>query len=313
MTTGNKACSTCGMRRSFAEVVVGQRVVSPSSSDARSPPASPPTSGNAVRDRLNEVNKALGAAGTATPPAPPKAASVGKGELKELHASKKAMEEALAALPNNPRLESTRKGMQAEIAEIDMAIQAISPVGARLDGAKAALQRAKDRMVEAENALVLAQQTVSAASLEVAEMEKQVEELQAQVVSAAQNDPVAEVKRALDMGMDALRKAASVDPNIVAQAQASSDQLLKGFRDVFDFAAKAEAAANPGGQAVTRLSGKQPPKPAVPAVVPPDPTVPAHVRLNGKQPAKRTIKDYFPTAEKRKGFRAASAPMDTSV
>ena len=309
MTTGNKACSTCGMRRSFAEVVVGQGVVSPSSSDARAPPASPPTSGNAVRDRLNEVNKALGAADTATPPAPPKAASVGKGELKELHASKKAMEEALAALPNNPRLESTRKGMQAEIAEIDMAIQAISPVGARLDGAKAALQRAKDRKVEAENALVLAQQTVSAAALEVAEMEKQVEELQAQVVPATQNDPVEEVKRALDMGMDALRKATSVDPNIVAQAQASSDQLLKGFRDVFDFAAKAEAAANPGGQAATRLSGKQPPKP----VVPPDPTVPAHVRLNGKQPAKRTIKDYFPTAEKRTVFRTATAPMDTSV
>ena len=128
------------MKRSYADVA---------SAVAPNAHASQPAETTPQADQLQQVAQALLAASPqpdvpvpeyTTPtsqPTPPK--------VVELRATKKALEEALAAVPAMPETMDIRRDLQTKIDEQTYAIRAAAPIGAQLDGAKVALSRASAR------------------------------------------------------------------------------------------------------------------------------------------------------------------------
>ena len=262
----------------------------------------PQQSPNSVRNQLNEVSTLLSkaappAAAPAIPPAP--AAAPAPATLPSQTPNKearKAVEDSLRMLPKLPETEGARASLQAQLE----AIKGPMTPGARLDAAKAALERANTRRELAQQALALAQQTFEDAEAEHAQIQANIDTMRlemaaglgppAQPVPDTATPALQLLQHAAAKVMEELAGTAGVDPAHVQVAQQLTTQLLEGCHITMTTAAAAADAAMP--QQERRHSTKSPPVVQSSA----SDLEPVRTRLNGKQLPKKTLQDMWPHA-----------------
>ena len=105
-------------------------------------------------------------------------------DVKDSKANLKQLELALQALPDSPAFADSRAAIQANVQKEKESIRDAKSMGARLDGARAALARARARRADATKAFELARAAVATADKEIAEFTTDVEELEKAIAAA---------------------------------------------------------------------------------------------------------------------------------
>jgi len=213
----------------------------------------------------------------------------------------KKLEIARAALPTEEDFDAQRSSIDEKIESIKASIKEQQPIGARIDAARAALERSQARRAEAEKAHRLAEQCLQQASEEVDTYAKSLQELEAALAATPmEEDPpdmLASLKGKLDEVLQTLSASGFADPQHIQHASRHVEQHLSGLS-----ATQAHADEVRRASSNVRMSSKQPPKSA-----PEPPTEPApFTRYVGKQPAKRVLSDFFAKTPESK--RPACAP-----
>ena len=284
-------CSDCGLRKSFSQVV-----------RSWSPPQATQPSSHPVRAQLDKVTASLAglhvsAAPTAhTQPAAAPAPAVVPSSRAKVSEQIKALESAIALMPAEPEFEQQCEALRAKAAALRREIIDAKPIGARIDGTRAALQRAQDRKAEAVRTLVLAQDAVSAADAETGKLACELAELEAALAHAPPEamdtaPPVCSLDMLgsqLKQYISALKADIHIDPAHLTHAEAHVSQLIGGFEATLQHAGRAREAA---GLPNRRIVGKQD-APASDVPVPTELVDVGH-RLVGKQQPKRVITDFF--------------------
>ena len=295
------ACTTCGMRRTWAEAVKNSHPSPPQQDGTGNTSASPAhtSSGNQVQQQLKVVAEKLAKSAGMSPlspspvvppaaaasppggvPAAPEDTSTTRGALVE---SIKQLEVSLSTLPQDSSLDGARAAIQFQLDSKRKQLGELRPLGKRLDGARAALERAQKRHATAEESLQLATQAVKTAADEVAQLRKDVAELEKQVAAAPPSTAPAppaqstidELTKQMEAAVHELAQFGSVSPEALREAQAQSEAILAKFKATLEHAVQTCPPR--------RAQGKQ-----APTMLP--------VRHNGKQAPKRYITDWFTRA-----------------
>ncbi|CAK0791460.1 unnamed protein product [Prorocentrum cordatum] len=294
------ARSTCSMRRSWAEAAK-------SATQPSSPPPAPKPPANNVPQKFQAVAAKLSqAAGASAAPScerlpqtpPPASASPGgtgaasepsPAKRSQLVDAAKTLEAALAAAPEGPGLEEARQQLQAQLDAIRKELGDTRPLGKRLDGAKAALERAKTRQAAAEESPQLAQQAARAATTEVATLQQTSHKLEMQI--PGHTDPprtsLEELGAQPRAAVEQLAALGSISPAAVEEAKTQSDAVSARFQPTLEHAENVDAPM--------RMNGTQAP-------------ARARARLNGERRPKRVITTFETRAQKRRQL----APCDFS-
>ena len=311
--TSKNACTTCGMRRSWADAARAA---------VQAPPPALPSAGQGTRAKLDELTAQLTSmavvppsppAAPATPVAPLPAAAVapppaaepgGTPDRKAISAKITSFEAALAAVP--PDEVEMAAMLRTKIQEQKNLLTQAKPLGARHDAAKAALARAQQRQAEAESAMAAAQQLHANTLVEVSTLQSELRDLERQLAQAPSEDspmpeaepgaastpPMTQVHTLLTKALTELSSDEYVIPEHVEAAKVHIQTLYDGFQKTAAAAKQARvaaAAAAKGTETTVRCSTKQ---------HPPVPTVAAMIRHYGKQAPKGTIDCYFKKAKK---------------
>ena len=290
----NNACSTCGMRRQWAEVVAGSSNPPPKNAPAPNPVAAQL---QAVAQKLSQaagvapVSPAPSPAAPAPTPSSDAATEQTDPSQKQILDSIKKLEVALAALPEGAGCDAARASVQEQLDARRRQLGEVRPIGKRLDSAQAALSRARARAEAAEESVRLAEQARQAAAAEVQRLEADVAQLQQQVAQVKPDPKPAahDLAEQLKATVAQLESYGTVSPDAIAEARRASEEIFNKFKLTLDMAAQAATH----GTANRRHSHKGPPRPEV-VMEPPR-------RLNGKQAApKQYISDYFRPAKTQK-------------
>ena len=332
------------MRRTWADAA-RTALGTPHSSTTSAAPQPPATAGaqqNPVRSQLQALTTSLTQLHekqvqdkpAAPPPAAGPVASPGSPDQltkTQAQARVKYLEAALAALPpDDAELGDERASLTSRLAEAKRRVHGVQPIGARLDGARAALERSRSRQAEAAQAVAAAQLLHQQAAEEVAGLEREVHDIEASLAAgtgSAEMDPVLEsavtpvdqAHAALNEMVTNLANDSCVHPAHLEAAKAHVKQLFDGFRLTLQQAeaTRAAAAGAPIQPAERRHVVKSPPAAPLPA------QAGALVRHQGKQPRKELITDFF-TRKKvirtigkdgkstSSGFTAAPAPPSSA-
>ena len=110
----------------------------------------------------------------------------GKPNKQELAFKLRQLESALQAVRGIPGMSETVAHFKAKIASTKSELAEMRPLGARIDAARAALDRAERRAVQAKEALATAQRAVELSEKEVASYKDGVLKLEAMVVNDAE-------------------------------------------------------------------------------------------------------------------------------
>ena len=140
---------------------------------------------------------------------------------------------------------------QGGIASQKLLARGPETVGARLDGAMAALSRAQQRNTECQRALQLAQSAMEASAIEVSRLSAEVEGLKAECAAEDQNrsrrgppsshtDALKETSDQLHQLLAMLTQSAALPQEHVDQAKAYTEQLIQGFETCFAAVADTE-------------------------------------------------------------------------
>ena len=134
------ACSTCGMRKSYASVVAQTVQAAPHQQSA------PHQVGNPVRAQLQQVAEALTKVVASAPTEAPQPGLPTNVSKSDVRARIKCLEAVLASMPaEDDDLKQERDAVLAKIAFQKSLIREAPLPGARLDSALAALTRARGR------------------------------------------------------------------------------------------------------------------------------------------------------------------------
>ena len=200
--------------------------------------------------------------------------------------------EAVVATMSSPVMATAKAELETRLAEKRSELQALRPIGQRLDSTRAALERSKKRREQAEQAMALAQSTLAAAVEEEKNLTTSLMELEATVGSETPSPEhsLASLGEQLAAAVEQVRSFSGVDPGVGEAAQRESEALLARFQVTIQAAENAVQAAK---QAVPRrLTHKQPtPQPAELAV-------PDH-RLTKKQKVQSHLEAFFGPAKPR--------------
>ena len=293
------ACSTCGMRRSWAEM-------------ARNSPSSPTPvpSQNPVSVKLEQVAEKLHQAtsqqNTNTVPSqqarPADGGHAPNGSISQqsdraaIQASIKSMENAITALGGD-EFATCRHELQAKIELKKKELTAARPMGQRLDNTRAAVLRSMKRLEQAREAAKLAQETLAAAEAETANLTKELSELELEMAANAGCEPsdsdacpLANLEKQLAASIAELKNAGNVRKEVIDDASEQAATLLSRFKTTIHVA---KAVAREDGGARLRKDGKQPYQ--AEAV-----SQPTAFRIVGKQHPKRKITDFFGPMKKGK-------------
>ncbi|CAK0811430.1 unnamed protein product [Prorocentrum cordatum] len=228
---------------------------------------------NPVRAQLNALTETLTKIHEA------KALSNEAPNKGHLQARIKQLETALAAIPeDDAELATERASLATQPTDTKRQLLGSKPIGARIDGARAALGRARQRQAEAE---------------QVTALETELQELEASLTTEAPIEatatPESQAYTILGQMIDQLTADEYVHPGHVEAAKTHVRQLFAGFRDTLQQAeaTRAAAAGTPLVPKEVRHTTKSPPAAPLPA----KPGTLA--RHSGKQPRKELITDYF--------------------
>ncbi|CAK0884901.1 unnamed protein product, partial [Prorocentrum cordatum] len=211
-----------------------------------------------------------------------------------LQARIKQLETALAAIPEgDAKLATERASLATRLTDAKRQLPGSKPIGARIDGARAALGRARQRQAEAEQAVAAALQLQHTVACEVTALETELQELEASLTTEAPIEatatPESQAHAILGQMIDQLTADEYVHPGHVEVAKTHVRQLFAGCRGTPQQAeaTRAAAAGTPLVPKEVRHTTKSPPAaplPAKPGTL---------VRHSGKQPRKELITDYF--------------------
>ena len=185
-----KACKTCRAVRTYAEVAAGQGV----------PPAPPgslvqPSPGQVLQSQLAQVSGLIDQAKHGSQPLAVNAPS-GSHQTMEVETTNnqddrqalvtqlQQLEASLAQIPDAPGLADVRETIMTKHALVKQRLSEVRPLGARLDGCRAALTRARARCKVATEAVSAAIAAQEEAQRQVVQYETQLRELEATVATA---------------------------------------------------------------------------------------------------------------------------------
>ena len=310
-----KACTVCGLRRSYAEAAKGS--LAPGSV-ANPQPTTPLTAQpkSTTRTQLDQIASELAsnlkdlqarAAASSVPATtlPAAGGDAGKAsstpsraelvkKLKRYEASVELYKDA----PDEAELAELHRKIVATKA--DLSQRKPKPVGAQLDNAREALQRATARREEATKSLHAAQLILDTAALEEQQVKKDVAQLEAQVVATPEQSTMDSLLVQLGLMMDLIKTDTDVSADQVAHAEKHVAELVAGFTSVLarstatkDHARKVQAAAE--GKPLHRLPTKGP----LPTIPPLSPMPTHHVRETKKQPRSNVEDSVFKVVRRR--------------
>ena len=256
-----KQCRSCGCKKSYSQTVKTpnkgshqwHHVGAHDGSHGASQNAPPTQQRKSVTTMLEEVAVSLSAAagGRASVGQPhgghnasvqPSAYGSDRTQLQE---EIKALQSALDLVPDVEENDVVRSTILAKIESKKAAIIASKPLGARIDGCRAALERAQSRKSQAEKSLTLAQAAVQQADAEVANLAQQLQHLEQEVAPqsepAEQANSIESMAAAMSKIMADMKASPLVAPEVMLETETHMTNLLKGVRSIV--AATVEAAA----------------------------------------------------------------------
>ena len=283
------------MRRSYADAAASAAAAPASPSM----PASPPSTAGPVKvaEQIAQVTSRLMGATLPQPAVPTPQVQVvmpvatAQPTSAQLRAEIKQLEASAAGLQGDG-VKISRDSVLAQIAEKKRLIIETQPIGQRLDGARAVLERSRKRRVQAEETLLLAQKALQDASAEESKLSAELAELETMAGPGGQqpmesDDAVQSLKGHLTSVLQHLNDGQCVDPALILVAETHSAQLLEGFRVTLEQAAKAKEQ---GDEPTHRIRGKS----AAPRRSCVTPGKVVRMRMAGKQARKfRRLGGFF--------------------
>ena len=265
----------------------------------------PPSTGQSTRDQLTAItNRLAEAQKEVTKPPSPAPTAPAPSDVKETQGVIKQLEATLATIPESEG--ELRATIEARIKAKKDELTAGKPVGARLDQARAALQRAQGRQQDAQAAIEAAMALKAVADAEVAQHAAEVHELEASFATAPcveADAPLQHMQKLMCGMIEGLKQDPFVDPSHVESATQHCKQLIDGFTTTLAEAAKHKqrTADAEMGAPSTRRAGKQPLGPDVTTVL---------LRANGKQPPRtKPLTDHFQVGVKKVVSKFGKAPV----
>ena len=269
-----KACQKCSAKKAFAMGPRPVPFVQLPPWAPKQPPGPPPVGFKGLVQHLPVPAAAMIAATPAgvaavAPPATTTPTTASRGAL---HSRIRCLEAALAALPPPTSLDDDcykipRDELMKQIAALKRQMIDAKPIGARIDGCRAALTRAMKRRDSGHEALHAAQAVVTAADIEVATLEIDLQTLEVELQSSTEAEPeTAESLITVEAGCARLisrLQENDVQEYTVLEAKKLVDNLVSGFKQLL---------------AITNTPGSDPPPAAQDPAAPVDPSAPSAPR-----------------------------------
>ena len=275
-----KACQQCSAKKAFAMGPKPVPFVQLPPWAPKKPPGPPPVGFKGIVQHLPRPAAATIAAtpvGVAAvgPPATTTPTTASRGAL---HSRIRCLEAALAALPPPTSFDDDcykipRDELVKQIAALKRQIIGAKPIGARIDGCRAALTRAMTRRDSGHEALHAAQAVVTAADIEVATFEIDFLTLGVELQSSTETEPeTAESLITAEAGCARLINrfpGNDVQEYTVLEAKKLVDNLVCGFKQLLaiakppDLSPSAQDPAAPSGPSAP--SAPRTPEAAAPA------------------------------------------------
>ena len=149
-------------------------------------------------------------------------------------------------IPDNDDNSAVRAPLLSKIEAKKAAIIACKPLGARIVGCRAALNRAQGRRTQAVKSLELAQAALQLADTEAAQLACQLQQLEMEVAPQSEPQQQADSIETMASAMSKIITEMKVSPLVSAQTMSETEQhmanLLKGVRAIVASAAEAAAA-----------------------------------------------------------------------
>ena len=166
----------------------------------------------------------------------------------------KALESALAQVPEGDTFAATRSTISAQIADLKKSITRSKPMGAQLDSCRAAIERAMKRKQCALEAAEKAHKDLQEAENQIEQLQEDLVQLEAQVAShhaqehahqnVAQVDSIQGTANALQKVLNEMQTSPTVPQESVAEAGLSMTSLMKGIQSIAVAAQQAATAQN---------------------------------------------------------------------
>ncbi|CAK0815072.1 unnamed protein product, partial [Prorocentrum cordatum] len=309
-----KTCSVCGLRRSYAAVAASADPA------ASAPPPKPSTRAQldqitqSLQSTLADVQARVAAPRAGAPAAPPDAAAPASAPTRPELVKRLKRYEAALEIYKDDTADPEHARLTQQISDVKAEISALKPLGAKLDGARQALQRASARREEADKALAAATLLRDTAEAEEASAKEAVAALESQVSPLDNTDLMTSIQAQLHQLIGALKSDPGVHATHIANAEKHVHDLFAGFQSVFQHAKDCHAhqekvAGLAEGRPPYRHVGKHP----LPTSLP-EPSVPSHrVRQNGKQPPKEVPDDVFRRPRTRQAPRRSRSRGQSAV
>ena len=179
-----------------------------------------------------------------TLPAAPSQGESG-GDKKELVAKLKAIEQSLAALPEEEWCQSHRLALQAQAGELKKQISNTKSIGARIDGCKGALERALRRQQQAQDAIQEATTKRDSAAQDVVRFQAELRELrELEVDRSIQQQEGGCINRMQSEMAQVLSEMSS--STFVAQEEisAATSRMRELFNGILEIKSRAEGRAH---------------------------------------------------------------------
>ena len=248
-------CATCGLRRKAPKNTSTPAATSPQKTQEKTP-----TAGQSVRESIQQVAASLKACAASPPPQvfakpPPVNATDADTGFSSLATDKekmtlaesrvKSLESTLESIPQEEYFASARKDIESRLARAKSDLQALRPVGARLDAARQAVQRAQQRADDAKAAVDMAIKVHDKASLDLETSKQALTDMEKEWDASIKTEAPPQMttfKDTLTNMMDLLRAQPGVDATHVQQASDHMEQLFYGFEKVMEHACNNNAA-----------------------------------------------------------------------
>ena len=237
-----KACQKCSAKKAFAMGPKPVPFVQVPPWAPKKPPGPPPVGFNGIIQHL----PAPAAANAATPAgvaatAPTSTTTPTTASRGALHNRIRCLEAALAALPPPTSFDDDcykipRDELVKQIGALKRQIIDAKPIGARIDGCRAALARAMKRRDSGHDALQAAQAVVTATDIEVATLEIDLQTLEFELQASTEAEPeTAESLPTVEAGCARLisrLQENDVQEFTVLEAKKLVDNLVCGFKQL---------------------------------------------------------------------------------
>ena len=168
----------------------------------------------------------------------------------KLVAALKALESALAAIPEGQGNDDVRARLLEDIEEKRSQLPDTRPLGKRLDASKAYMERCRRRKEAADEAVALVLIAQVHAGAERDEVALQVDSLPSQLSSSPSSTTLEDLEMQLNAAVDSLEQSDSVAPETVMQARKEAVALLSSFKSTLIQAKMVDGGGRP------RLNGK---------------------------------------------------------